>query len=74
MTLSGNNKENGYEWTKVLEIKLKGVEQHMHVKEEEKVTIKKKLQDINKCFNNDNNAKKQQLIGCRELFKGMIVK
>ena len=55
--------------------KLKKVEKCKHVIEEERVTVQGMLKDINKCFNNDDNCyKNQQLNGCRDLFRGVIVK
>ena len=60
---------------KKLEKKLKGVERCGPAEEEEKDIVIELMQDTNKCFNNDNNAyDNQQLIGCRDLFRGVIVK
>ena len=43
--------------------------------EEEKVIVKEMLNDVNKYFNNnDDYHTNQQLIGHRELFRGVIVK
>ena len=53
----------------------KKLEQHECAEKEEKEIVQEILVDADKCFNNDNNARNtQQLIGCKDLFRGLIVK
>ena len=60
---------------KVLENKLKEVEQYEYVEKEEKELVNEILKDMNENFNNDNNAyTNQQFIGYIDLFRGAIVK
>ena len=55
--------------------KLKKLEQHEHADEEERVIVQETLKEINKYFdNNDDYCTNQQLIGHRNLFRGVIVK
>ena len=60
---------------KELDAKLKKVEQHEHVEEEGISIVQEMIKDINKHFNNNANyCANQQLIGHRDLFRGVIVK
>ena len=73
--LCEHNKNNREKWVKDLEMKMKKTEQHKHADEEEKVIVQEMLNDVNKYFNNnDDYYTNQQLIGHRELFRGVVVK
>ena len=54
---------------------MKKIEQYKHADEEEKAIVQEMLNDINKYFNNNEDYyTNQQMIGYRDLFRGVVVK
>ena len=69
------NKDDRDEWITMVGKKLKRAEQCKHVGSNEKEFVEEILRDIIKYFNDDENCyANQQTIGCKDIFRGVIVK
>ena len=55
--------------------KLKGAEQYKHAGANEKEIVEEKMKDVIKYFNDDEYYySNQQIIGCKDMFRGAIMK
>ena len=74
-TKCSKNKDDRDEWMSMVSKQLKRAEEHKHAGSNEKEIVEEMLRCAIKCFNDDENYHtNQQMIGHKDMFRGVVVK